>query len=347
MTKEDSKMNKTTTVTLNLKRPFWRYNARITSVHFLVPLIILLVSGCPVGDPYTESRIVNKTAKEIQIELILDNNKYGLEKSDATIAYAQEWLEEFNRGEGVKMLAIDTAGLSATYQISASGFLIAHASLGRKPYFYFKKLIIRQDNKSLIFNSEQEIAKLFQITDTEYQYKYQITDAIFNESDVTRQEEEKSVINSVDVAETFNLLDNESLGRLRIGLSESQVRTVVQGKPQKGENIFWGANGEYGQQWHYPAQGLTLQMMSSTLDGEKVIGSINIMAPSILKSQLGIEIGSTEANVLKAYGKYRATNTDDFSEPGRVFVAGSIYGGMVFTLYKGKVSEIFLGAASE
>lgn len=88
-------------------------------------------------------------------------------------------------------------------------------------------------------------------------------------------------------------------------------------------------------------------MMPSTPSGEKGIGSINIMVPSKLKSQHGIKIGSAVADVLYAYGKFRAPDSEGFGEPDRIFVGSSIYGAMIFTFSDGKVSEILLGAASE
>ncbi len=33
--------------------------------------------------------------------------------------------------------------------------------------------------------------------------------------------------------------------------------------------------------------------------------------------------------------------------PGKTFVAGSIYGGVIFTFDDGKVEQIFIGAAAE
>ena len=58
----------------------------------------------------------------------------------------------------------------------------------------------------------------------------------------------------------------------------------------------------------------------------------------------GIHIGSTIVEVTTAYGK---VENKEESESGKTFVAGSIYGGVIFTFTDGKVSQIFLGAAAE
>lgn len=169
---------------IDSEKRFRRSSIGNVTIPRLLLLTPLLLNGCPVGDPYTESRIVNKTSKTLQIELILDKTKYGLQQSDPTDAYAQDWLEEFDRGEDVELLAIDTDDLTAQYKIASSGYMIAHSSLGTKPYIYFAKLIIRQGNKTLLFDSEKDIENQFRITEGDYyRYEFQITDADFDESD--------------------------------------------------------------------------------------------------------------------------------------------------------------------
>ena len=46
----------------------------------------------------------------------------------------------------------------------------------------------------------------------------------------------------------------------------------------------------------------------------------------------------------KAYG--RDKNTED-SVPKETFVAGSLYGGLIFNFKNNRVTEIFLGASAE
>ena len=81
-----------------------------------------------------------------------------------------------------------------------------------------------------------------------------------------------------------------------------------------------------------------------------------------LATARGIKIGSTRAEVGKAYrdveekapGDGPAKPGDPEPEPvpleegeEKNFVAGTIYGGMIFSFKKGKVVEIFLGAGAE
>ena len=47
---------------------------------------------------------------------------------------------------------------------------------------------------------------------------------------------------------------------------------------------------------------------------------------------------------MTAYGRDR--NAEE-SQVGSLFVAGSVYGGLLFTFEAGRVTQIFLGAAAE
>ena len=88
----------------------------------------------------------------------------------------------------------------------------------------------------------------------------------------------------------------------------------------------------------YPRHGLREE------GAPKAIESITVVSPSDLSTKSGIRIGSTEQEVMKAYASH--WNKED-SSPSKTFVAGSVYGGLIFDFKAGKVSRIFLGAAAE
>ena len=136
----------------------------------------------------------------------------------------------------------------------------------------------------------------------------------------------------------------ETIGKLHIGLSEKEVKPLIPGQPTIGPEEWWGADGQYHQKWQYPEKGITLGLVSEKKGGLKSIESITITSPSPLHTQRGIGIGSLEPEVIKAYGRFR--NAED-SKPGELFVAGSIYGGVLFNFHQGRVSSIFIGAAAE
>jgi len=136
----------------------------------------------------------------------------------------------------------------------------------------------------------------------------------------------------------------EQVGKLHLGLSEKEVKQLIPGQPTRGKEQLQGADGAYHQEWKYPAAGITLDMVSEKKEGLKTISAITITSPSTLKTQRGIGIGSTEAEVNEAYGRFR--NAGD-SEHFNCFIAGSIFGGVMFNFQQGKVSQIFIGAGAE
>lgn len=139
-------------------------------------------------------------------------------------------------------------------------------------------------------------------------------------------------------------LDNEALGKLKLGQKAAEVAALL-GKPEsKGEDTEWAATGEWVQEWRFEKQGLTLNLASEKKGGAKSVLTITAEAPSPLSTTRGIRIGSTSAEVTRAYADVQ---DKEQSEPGKTFVADSIYGGVSFTFTKGKVSQIFIGAAAE
>lgn len=144
--------------------------------------------------------------------------------------------------------------------------------------------------------------------------------------------------------EDYSPTASERLGSLRIGMSGTELNGAIECHPIRGPEEHWGADGAYHQTWAYADCGIELGMVSEKKGGAKSIKSISVAAPSDLRTQSGIGIGSTEKALIDAYGSYR--NAQD-SEVSGGFVAGSLFDGLIFQLEGGKVSSIFLGAASE
>ncbi len=139
-------------------------------------------------------------------------------------------------------------------------------------------------------------------------------------------------------------VDQEAFGKLTLGQAGEDIVHLL-GKPgSKGKDENWEAIGQWVQQWNYPSQGLTLHMASGKRGGAKTLLNISASADCTLTTARGIGIGSSEAAVRKAYG---ALEEKSEGKPGETFVAGSIYGGVIFQFRAGKVTEIFIGAAAE
>lgn len=140
------------------------------------------------------------------------------------------------------------------------------------------------------------------------------------------------------------MFEKETLGKIKLGQSGDAVVKAL-GKPEsKGKEELWEAIGEWVQEWNYPKQGLMLAMSSQKKGGGKETLSITAVAPCTLATSRGITIGSTEAELTKVY---RAEWNKEESEAGKLLVAGSVYGGVIFNLKGGKVVQIFVGAAAE
>jgi hypothetical protein len=137
----------------------------------------------------------------------------------------------------------------------------------------------------------------------------------------------------------------ETIGGLRLDLPEKDVYRIITCVPGKAREILEGATGVYVQMWNYPECGIVLKMSSERKGGPKTVESVTLAGPSDLVTVKGIHIGSTESEVIKAYGRFR--DREGGTKEGKRFVAGSIYDGMIFDFQNGRVVRIFLGAAAE
>ena len=145
-------------------------------------------------------------------------------------------------------------------------------------------------------------------------------------------------------ADEFALLKEERIGPLRVDQPAAEVERLITCPVQRGKVELWGADGDYHQAWTAPVCGLTLDLSAAKSTGPRTLTAITLTRPSSWKTRRGIGIGSTEREAMAAYGRNREKET---SGPGQRLVAGTVYGGLVFTFEAGRVTRIFLGAASE
>jgi hypothetical protein len=144
-------------------------------------------------------------------------------------------------------------------------------------------------------------------------------------------------------ADEFEALHKEQLGALKIGAPSAAVIAAL-GQPSKKSKLEHRAvDGNYGQTWDYASKGLTIEMAGPKRKGDLAVDSIRAVAPCALKTARGIGVGSSAAELKRAYAAER--NAEESSDDR--FVAGSIYGGVLFTIAGGRVTEIFIGAAAE
>lgn len=141
------------------------------------------------------------------------------------------------------------------------------------------------------------------------------------------------------------LLDAEGLGPLKLGQPAPEVVKHLGEPARRGKKVLQAADGMEVQDWSYPAAGLKLTLASEPGSKEPAtLAAIHAGASCKLATQAGIKAGSTRAEVVKAYAG--AEDPESRGEKDS-FVVGSIYGGIIFSFSKGKVSGIFIGAAAE
>ena len=143
------------------------------------------------------------------------------------------------------------------------------------------------------------------------------------------------------------LLAGESLGGIKIDLGEKKLVDLLGQPKTKGKLQFQEAIGEYYQTWRYPAKGLEVTMSSGGSDkGAKKVALFTASSGCSLSTTKGIKVGSSESDARKAYAAFEDKEDASAIEKNS-FVAGSIYGGIIFTFKDKKVSSIFFGAAAE
>lgn len=151
------------------------------------------------------------------------------------------------------------------------------------------------------------------------------------------------VISASDIDE-FSLIREESFGGLKLDMAIAELTPLIDCGAIKGEPVLWEGIGEIIQEWDYPECGVKLQMSTADPNVSQIISSIAIRAPSQLATARGIQIGSSESEVMAAYADYEDT---EHSAPGESFMAGSVYGGLIFSFEDDKVVRMFLGAGVE
>jgi hypothetical protein len=140
------------------------------------------------------------------------------------------------------------------------------------------------------------------------------------------------------------LMAQERIGGLRLGLPEQAVLQLVSCPFKRSKETLWDALGDYHQDWNAPACGIKLDMASEKKGQPKKVSMIYVTAPSTWATSRGVKIGSSEAEVRKAY---KGLISKESSQAGKSVVAGTVYGGLVFDITQGRVSQMFVGAAAE
>lgn len=138
----------------------------------------------------------------------------------------------------------------------------------------------------------------------------------------------------------IDLLKTERIGELKMGTSGTKLTELFGTPEKKSKPLVSEADAATHQTWEYKALGISVDLVG---ENELETNSITMSAPCTLKTSQQIGIGDTKESVLKAY----SDSIDKDSGDDNTMVAGSVYGGVIFTLENNKVKSIFIGASAE
>lgn len=136
----------------------------------------------------------------------------------------------------------------------------------------------------------------------------------------------------------------DDLGPLHLRMSETEVLEAIGEPDSRSDGEVWGATGFFVQTWFYPTLGIALEMETRIEDEPARVIMMTADEHCKLLTSRGIHVGSGEEEVIAQYGAYQEPDSSASSDS---FVAGSIYGGVIFRFTEGLVTGLFFGAAAE
>ena len=144
---------------------------------------------------------------------------------------------------------------------------------------------------------------------------------------------------AVKVCEKVPEPEYESIGPIKCGLDSNDVVAKLGQPEKKSDAMVWPTDGLEHQIWIYKSKGLQLNMVKdkNTFINTS-INTITVTEPCKYKTKKNIGIGSTRKEVFDAYSE----EIDPSASNKGTIVAGSINGGIVFSLKNDLVSGIFI-----
>ncbi|NOQ71831.1 MAG: hypothetical protein GQ574_07515 [Crocinitomix sp.] len=143
----------------------------------------------------------------------------------------------------------------------------------------------------------------------------------------------------------WELMKNESFGALKIDMDTATVIGLIGPPTTKTPEEYWGADGGIHNDWSYPNLGLTLGMVvfEDTPEVAKQIFGMTLNDLGKFCTAKNICIGATAEEVKSAYKVELGNGVLEAD----YLVAGTVYGGLIFTFENNSLVEMFLGAAAE
>ncbi len=137
-----------------------------------------------------------------------------------------------------------------------------------------------------------------------------------------------------------DLLTKENLGGIKIGMTAKALSAIL-GKVTIKKSPSKEENREGFETWDCPEKGLSIEMSSQEGNQGRTVSRFIAKKKCPFATAKGIKLGSTLAEVSKAYGTLHENGPNQFLAGNAADAVG-----IFFTIKDGKVSEIFFGVAT-
>jgi hypothetical protein len=142
------------------------------------------------------------------------------------------------------------------------------------------------------------------------------------------------------IGDVDTFVTTETIGPLMMNMPAEAAIKALGGPPTaKTPPEEDGKSGLFASNWSWP--GVTLGVDGDTRTGPFTVRAITLTAPSTYATKRGIKIGSSLADVGRAYPK-----SDEGSDDPTLFLVGSPTGGLLFETKGDVVVKIFFGATA-
>jgi hypothetical protein len=133
---------------------------------------------------------------------------------------------------------------------------------------------------------------------------------------------------------------NEKISGVANGAAEGDVVKAFGAAKQKAKAVEEGATGQWASDWTF-ANGVTATMVADKANGPYTVRVITLAAPSKAKTSQNIGLGSSLADVKKAYSKFLTDQNDGN------WLVGTPYAGLALHVDKDKVTSVTFGVMAE